>query len=196
MEDPHLTQGSRDTTTELNASIFPPSNPFSTPRSSTPEPTSSLIQPHQASSPPQTSRTPRKGSFTEVFTPNDAPPAYSSTFSHPQSASPPVHHPEDVSPLQMPRQPSRSVSPASRVPITNHAPSQEEIRVAMGRHDRDPLMNSGRYEVPGTYPRGNYGMGSYRHARNYRARNVLTFLVLVVRSSPLRSFQLGRQLVT
>ena len=179
MEDPHLTRNFQNTTHDLNVSISPPSNPFSTPRSSTPESTSPRSQPHQASSPPQPSCTPRKGSFTEVLSPNDAPPAYSSTFNHPQSASPPIH-PEGVSPLQIPRRPSRSVSPVGRVPATNHAPSEEEIRIAMGRHDRDPLMNSGRYEVLGPYPRGNYGMGSYRHARNYRARNVLAFLVLVV----------------
>ena len=180
MEDPHISQGSHNTTDDLNISVFPPSNPFSTPRSDTPESTSSRIQPHQASPTPLPSRTPRKGSFTEVLSPNDAPPAYtSSTLNHPQSASPPIL-PEDVSPLQMPRRPSRSVSPVGRVPITSYAPSQEQIGVTVGQHDGDPFMNSGRYAVPGAYARGNYRLGSYRHARNYRARNILAFVVLVV----------------
>ena len=176
-----MSQGSHNTTTDdPNISIFPPSNPFSTPRSNTPEPTSSRIQPPQASStPPLPSRTPRKGSFTEVLSPIDAPPAYTSTLNNPQSASPPIL-PQDVSPLQMPRRPSRSVSPIGRVPVTNHAPSQDEIGVRMRQHDGDPFMNSGRYEVPGAYARGNYGLGSYRHVRNYRARNILAFVVLVV----------------
>ena len=179
MEDPHLTQSPQNTTNNHNDSIFPPSNPFCTPRSSTPEPTSSRNQLHQVSVPLGSSRTPRKGSFTEVLSPNDAPPAYTSTFNHPQSTSPQIHS-GNVSPLQMPRRPSRSVSPLGRVPATNHATSQQEIRIAMGPRDHEPFMNSGTYEAAGPYPRGTHFMGSYRHARNYRARNVLAFVVLVV----------------
>ena len=179
MEDPYLTHGSQNTTNTLNISTFPPSNPFSTPRLSTPEPISFRSQPQQASSSHQMSRTPRKGSFTEVLSPNEAPPAYTSTLNHTPSASPPIP-PQDVSPLDMPRRPSRSVSPLGRVPTNSHAPSQEEIHVPLGQHDRYPFMHSGRYQVPAPNSRRFDGMGSYRHARNYRARNVLAFLVLVV----------------
>ena len=135
-------------------STFPPTNLFLTPRINTPEPIPSN-EPQRTSSPSKQSRTPRKGSFTEVFSSDNAPLAYSSILSRTRSASPPVspkggsppnplcmilpqdRH-EDFAAPQMPERASRSVSPVRRHPDPRMEASQGTRLI-----DREPFIARG-----------------------------------------------------
>ena len=135
--------------------------------------------------PPNNHARPRKGSFTEVLSPNDGPPAYTAAVPHKDSVSPPTP-PKDFPPHGMPRRPSRSVSPANRLPRTFRETTPDDQYMAGGRHSHDPLVDTARYEEPGFYGRRGYGRGGYRNAKNYRAANIISFVVFVVRGSTIK----------
>lgn len=183
MTDPDSRPHSGSTGNAFNFNIFPPSNPFSTPSSSTPEPRSLPTQPQETTSPPKQSRTPRKGSFTEVLSPNDDPPAYTAALPHKDSVSPPTP-PKDFLPHYMPRRPARSVSPANRVPSTFSQILPDDQYMTGGRHSRDPFVDTARYEEPGFHDGRRHRLGGYRNPKNYRAANIISSVVFVVRPVP------------
>ena len=185
MTDPDPRPKSDHPGNAFNFNIFPPSNPFSTSSPSTPEARSLPTWPQQTTSPPKQSRKPRKGYFTEVLSPNDGPPAYTAALPHKDSVSPPTP-PKDFPPHGMPRRPSRSVSPANRLPSTSSEINPGDQYMAGGRPSHDPFVDSARYEEPGFYGRRGYGRGGYRNPNNYRAANIISFVVFVVRGSTIK----------
>lgn len=185
MTDPDPRPNSDYAGNAFNFNISPPSNSFSTPSSDTPEARSLPTWPPQASSPPKQSRTPRKGSFTEVLSPNDNPPAYTAALPHKDSVSPPTP-PKDFPSHHMPRRPSRSVSPANRLPSTLSEITPDDRYMTGGRHSHDPFVDTARYEEPGFYSGRGYRRGGYRIPKNYRAANIISFVVLVVRCSTIK----------
>ena len=55
-----------------------------------------------------------------------------------------------------------------------------------GRHSHDPFVDTARYEEPGFYSGRGYRRGGYRIPKNYRAANIISFVVLVVRCSTIK----------
>ena len=158
---------------------FPPSNPFSTPRTGTP--TSSSHHPLDEQ-PPSPSH-PRKGSFAEASSPrNDLPPAYSPET---WQKGVPKGPPQDGAPLALPRRLSRSVSPAGRLPEMNRDPSAAETNIAMGQHEHVPLYineghdNQGYHGYGGSW-RGPGGYWNTPYARKIHRRKMIASIAVFV----------------
>lgn len=183
MSDSHHASNSQGLNNEASFPMFPPSNPFSTPRTGTSETSAPSHAPHPEQ--PSPAHHPRKGSFTETFpATNDLPPAYSpETWRRDVQKGPQQHG----APLRLPPGPSLSVFPASRLPGTNRDPPAAEIDIAMGQHERNQqYMNEG-HNKQGYYGycRSWHGPGwgwNTPYGRKVQRRKMIAAIVVFVSS--------------
>ena len=176
MSEVHLNTEHQPASPKSNVFAFPSPYPFSLSQSSTKNLTLETNSPKSRSPSPQQ---PRKGSFIEVLSPTDQPPAY------PQKNTQMGLGYNEPSPW-IPRRPSRSISPERRHPSPEPHSLEANNNIALVMPANEVPYHT---ERPGDADHGRYGRLIARpegsrapYRRRYDSRNAICLIVAFVRS--------------